>query len=325
MIEESIFENTSQEDDFDISNIFTFGKIIQIPVDAIIEANTKASTAILSFLKNFAFEPGNNPERPFDVGKPKMLTFSYRYNNNGVEQRMLVKIPILSLVTIPLLKINKAKFDMGINVLNHVTIFSDSPLIAEDTTKQINTETLVMLGPLERKRLSKENKDHENFEYSSTIKTNMQASIEIESADLPAGILQMLNLMQEVTTGNTKDLSQLKANKKNIHFSATNKKVSVVVELSKNGKPLKGEIINAKVISDTDIDLSNTFSKPIKISEGFTVGVPSLGEASALTNNKGVVKFTFTSDMGILGSENNGFIYFTSPRISKIKTYYRLT
>lgn len=294
----------------DFTNVFEFGKIIRIPVDAVIDANINASIAAYDFIKKFGFEPGNDPKDPDKLGDPKMLTFSYKYNNAGVEQKMVVNIPVLSLVTMPFLNVKKAKFDVGINILNKIKVGKKK------------YETLALLGPTAgSKSISKDSASEET--YSNEFSTNMQASIEVESTDLPSGIIQMINLFKDATTGNGKDVYVLYAKENKIQFSPTTNEISITVKLCKNKKPIKNGVISASIVSDTDPNLIDTFSKPIRLKKGSAIGKPELGLAKALTNKKGKVTFTFsTHKIKPLNQRQNGFIYFNTSKASKIAVYY---
>ncbi|WP_299223904.1 DUF2589 domain-containing protein [uncultured Psychroserpens sp.] len=298
----------------DYTNVFTFGRIIQIPVDAVVDANINASVAAFNFIKKFGFEEGPDPIKdPDKLGDPKMLTFSYKYNNGGVEQKMVVNIPVLSLVTMPFLNVRKAKFDIGINILNQIK------------TNKTKAETLVLLGPTEGNISKRDNDTDVNKTYTNEFSTNMQASIEVESTDLPSGILQMINLFKDATNGSGKDVYILDTKQNKIQFSATQTEVSIDVFLTKDKKPIKNGLIVATVVSDTDADLHDTFSHPIRIKKGSLVGNPALGQAKALTNKKGKVTFTFsTYKINPLGKKQNGFIYFKTAKASKIAVYYHL-
>ncbi|WP_435412363.1 DUF2589 domain-containing protein [Psychroserpens mesophilus] len=305
-------------DNFGISDVFTLGRIIQIPVDAVINANIDASKAAFNFIKTFGFEDEKDPNDPNKLGKPKMLTFSYKYNNAGIEQKMVVNIPVLSLVTMPFLNISKAKFDIGINILNKVTKSSSKP------------ETLVLLGPTEDGKGYKKNRESNNESpYSNEFSTNMQASIEVESTDLPSGILQMINLFKDATNGTNEDIYALSTVEDKVEFSLDpkHKNISIEVTFTKNKKPVKNGLVIANVVSDTDSDLHDSFSKPIKVINNFgsQVGNASLGQAKALTNEDGKVKFKFsTHKMKVLNTIHNGFIYFNTPKASKIAVYYSI-
>lgn len=299
-----------QKEPIGFSNVFTIGEVIRIPVDAVIQANIQASKSAFAFIREFGFEKGPSKDK---LGEPKMLTFSYKYLNGGVEQRMEVQIPVLSLVTLPFLNINRAKFDIGINILNR-SKFSDKKKM----------KTMVMLGPTEGKN-NIQRKTSSSETYFNEFSTNMQASIEVESSDFPSGILQMINLFKDATTSDSKDVYQLHTIEDKIQFSGSIIQHTIDVYLTKNGEPVKNVLLASTVVSDTDSDLQHSFSKPIEITKGSQVGHSSLGQAKALTNKKGKVSFTFTSfQVKPLDVEQNGFIYFSTAKASKIAVYYSI-
>ena len=155
----------------------------------------------------------------------------------------------------------------------------------------------------------------------------MQASIEIETSDLPAGILTMINLLQDATSGEGKDVCQLNTNKQRIKFDPTQTQIAIKVQLQKNNTALANELIVATVVSETDPALKDSFEKPIEIEQGYVVGIPTLETAKALSNNKGEVVFKFTAKMKNAKEpqNENGYIYFNSAKAQKIAVYYQLT
>lgn len=315
----------SQDPIVDYSNVFTFDRIIRMPVEAVVSASIDASMSTYDFIKEFGFErAGGKGDRDM-VGPPKMLRFFYRYNNAGVEQRMVVQIPVLSLITLPFLNIKKAKFDVGIEVLNHFLVTNHHP--GDDTHDPIpieKSEVFVLLGPLEKKGFSKEYDHVEGAGFQETrVSTNMQASIEVETMDMPAGILQMLNLMHDASSGEGKDIYKLHCKTNELIFDEKDSVHTLTVKVKKNGKKLGNEVVAVSVVSNTDDNLAMSFSKPIQVLKGNAIGIPTLAEAKALSDEKGRVKFKFTSKLK--QEENqNGFIYFTMAKASKIAVYYQI-
>lgn len=320
MAEDDLNKEPEKGNVVDMTNIFTFGEVIKMPVEAVVQANIDASKEVLKFIKNFGFEPGDDPKNPYDVGAPKMLTFTYLYNNSGVEQKMTVQIPVLSLVTIPLLNITKAEFDVGINVINMVKTQVDNGSNSPETRSEI----LTLLGSSNHNTLTNLNETTGSISYSTGVKTNMQAKIKVETSDLPAGILQMLNLFQEATTGESSFLYTLKANTETLRFDASHNQLSVTVTLLKDKKPVNAKTIMVTVLSNTSEALEKSFSEPIEVTKGDVVGIPTLAEAQALTVDEGEVTFMLTARTD-LTEDQNGYLRFDAPGASGIQIYYSIT
>lgn len=303
-------------DQLSISNIFTLKKLIQIPIEAVVDANIAASKETINFIKEFGFEPlddyqNDNQEKGSSsaLGKPRMLSFVYNYNNSGIEQRMKLEIPVLSLIPLNFLSIRRAKFDLGLNILNYQKSVKNK--------RQVN----VLLGSVERQK-SKEQKDE--YVSENRMETNMQASLEVESTDLPAGILQLVNIMQEATKGDAKDLYKLHCDISNISFDRKRRTHTLKVSLTKNiNVPQNNEYIKTIISLKSKGETSQYFETPIVIQKGHQVGESIDYEATALTNDDGVVEYSFTIKDRI-DTAANGFIYFESPKAKRIAIYFNI-
>ena len=157
----------------------------------------------------------------------------------------------------------------------------------------------------------------------------MTVHVEVEKSDLPAGILQLLNLGQQAIQSVMEDKLVIHTEQDKLLFGHKDLPVSqppykLRVQIRKplrpgttpNGqihgaKPTAGEIVHNKEIqiyisSDTG-RLADLFTHPISVGAGHVVGTPTYSRAAALTNEDGLVEFTLWPDLSV-STNHNGYI-----------------
>ncbi|WP_258098251.1 DUF2589 domain-containing protein [Marinoscillum pacificum] len=310
--------STNPAEDLVLSNLFLFKNIITFPLEAVIDANINASRTLLKFIKEFGFETKD--------GKlvPKLLTFSYHYTGSGgIPQKMIVNIPVLSLITIPLMTINKAEFKMGINIINWIGKDTDDPQGPDKELNQIS-QPIAMLGP-SQSNVELINNNNKEEVYTTSLKTNMQAKMEVVTSDMPAGYLQLLNISQENIKGVTENEYELSVSPEKVYFTKSKNDISLEITLHNrsDSKVVSNELINITVVPKTSQDMDQVLQKPIEVEQGDPVGVPSNYAATILTNDHGIVKVHLTAKTK-QQFPCNGYIEVTSSRTSKKLIYFQI-
>lgn len=295
-----------------LTNLFTFKELIQIPIKAVVDANIAASVAAKDFIVNFGFE--KNSENDDDLGKLKMVSFIYNYINEGIPQKMTVSIPILSLVPLPFLTINKADFDLGIQIINQVY---DSTKKNKDDSSTKNIEVLALLAPINSSKTQLNTKER----YASKLKTNMKAKIEVVSSDLPQGIIKLINLFQDATEGVKDYIYKLSASSSKLYFNKNTPTNKLKIELRKDNEAIEGQLIKVQVKSSIDIEAYTSFDKDIEILEGDIVGYTSVSEVNVLTSSHGCIEIQLFSNPN---THDNGFIKVSSARTIPLSVYYSI-
>lgn len=305
------------------TNIYSFKELISLPINAVIDANIEASKSILHFILEFGFENSKHhkhrghKKKEFKYGKPKMLSFTYDFINAGVPQKMHVELPVLSLMPLPLLTIDRAKFDMGLRVMSRLShsLHVDGSL----NENELASKTLVMLSPT-RSNSSKNTPTTEILQ--TNVVTNMSASVEVVTSDMPQGILQLLNFFQESTKGRSRDKYSLIAVPPTLTFSAESLVQELEITLSLEKKPVSQAEVTFEVISNTDNTIDESFDTVLELLEGNPLGIPTKTTLSGLTTEEGKIKIQLHAHASIAG---NGYVKVFNEYSETLFIYYELT
>ncbi len=158
--------------------------IFLAPLQAVIDAEISLSKKIKKFIWKTGFTAS---------GEIRKVNFKYIVNGK-VET---INIPVLSIVTLPLLGIKDAEFDLHVKMLT----------VAENHDNPIELPSL-----LTEKQPKKENKvglkgyltPHENLTEANALKTNMRVKLNMKESSMPGGIIKILALLNGDLT-NKKD------------------------------------------------------------------------------------------------------------------------
>ena len=304
-----------------ISNIFTLNDLIRMPIEAVLEANVKASESAMWFIREYGFEPGSELTQ---FGKIRMVSFQYEYTStNGKKNWMKVQIPVISLVPLPFLVIKDAEFDFAVQILDNViTEKSFIPINPEPGEQIKNEKILALMAPM-----STSKEKVENTKSQSSLEANMRINVKVVQSDLPAGILQLLNLGQEATEGNDEFAYVIKTSKNKLHFTDKNKdqKLNVQLEINTNypnHNTLKPEdqIITITVISYTE-PVDFIFDKNITLIKGNILGESSKKHIQAITDKNGNIEFEMFSSKDATG---NGLVKIENSNSETIQIYFNV-
>jgi len=158
------------------NNYTEIAQYFSAPILAVLNAEMMATRATVDFIQNVGFVNNSDLEDE-DFGELKMITFVYQQPGTG--QVMQIKIPLLSLVPIPMLQVNEVEFDFGLQLLRK----------GKHTPAPSHKK-----GPisLERKPdhfsacLTKNGEEHDK---------GMEVKMKISQSDLPEGMARFLNLI----------------------------------------------------------------------------------------------------------------------------------
>lgn len=108
------------------SQIMELKDLISGPLAATIDADTIAARHYLSYLMELAFE--SYDKETGKVGKLRMLEFNYTSQDVSGGRLQQVKIPLLTLVPLPLLQVKEADFDFDIQIVDALSADKDATL-----------------------------------------------------------------------------------------------------------------------------------------------------------------------------------------------------
>lgn len=187
---------------FDFREINELYQLFAAPVLATIDADFYAARKFIEYIKEYGFDaPTTNPEAPkSDWGKLKTIKFRYFTQGQGgvlIEHR--IELPLISLIPLPILQIDRATFDMNVRILGGVDQKSktpDPPRLKNDKTVQEPAETtpqfLAILSPVN---------ENKNDRLSPYLSANLKTHLSLVVSDLPVGIMKLLNVVQDANGG----------------------------------------------------------------------------------------------------------------------------
>lgn len=303
-----------------MSNLFTFESLVQFPLSSVIEASARGNSTTLEFLNKYCFKVENGKR------VAKTFTFYYDYVKGGASQTMKVEIPVISLITIPYYTINTANFEMGVNIISWVD--ATTPPLASDADDESDSKLLAMLGPYQASTTKEKNQLSEVIQYSK-VKTNMLVKMEVESSDLPDGIIQLINVSSQGIDGHiVYDLKivpsspRLIMDKNEVSLTLTLKQDADQPNAGKNGSDdIQLVPLTVTLTSSEKMELAKMFSDKISVNTGDIVGDSSIEQVQVLTDQNGQIKVTFHPNYM---ESTNGFITVSSPLTSKTQIYYRI-
>lgn len=304
--------------DMVLSNLFTFESLVQFPLASIIDSSASANKTTLDFLIRYCFEE--------EDGKrvAKTFIFYYEYVKGGAAKTMKVEIPIISLITMPYYTIESAHFEMGVNIIS----WFNKQVPGDNNADEDPRKLLAMLGPYDAKTTKAPTPSPESPEYSK-VSTNMKVRMEVVSSDLPAGILQLINVSSQGVEGNIANDLRISVTPSRLFMNHS--EASLTLKLVRNVydiKTLEQEHELALVpltitlqSSVSDVNPEREFSKEITVTKGDIVGTASRDQVQVLTDSDGEVEIMLHPSDKI---STNGFVTISSPVTSSTKIYYRI-
>jgi hypothetical protein len=187
---------------------------------ALVDAESQAAKATANFIKSMGFEPVDplgattpEDERPENFGHLKMVTFRYqRRDAEGQPQTFKVEVPLLSLIPIPALQIKDAELEFFAKIIDYPKVAKASRPAPAETQKQggesgsgaqgDRSEKYDIMHLPGRDLKATFGNDASADPGGRTRKLDMQIKMKIkmEQADIPAGLGNLFNLMQQNIT-----------------------------------------------------------------------------------------------------------------------------
>jgi hypothetical protein len=185
-------------------------QLIGAPLHALIDAESQAAEATANFIERVGFkrppppvdraaepaegapppdrQPPPLPEERDEFGNLRMVTF--RYQRPGAEgpRTLRVDVPLLSLLPIPALQIKDARLEFFVKIVDvesrGLTRPARSQLAPVETqaAERIDFKAVVGRGDVAQHR---------------SLDMRMKLLINVEQADIPAGLAKLFNLMEQ--------------------------------------------------------------------------------------------------------------------------------
>lgn len=169
-------------------HIMSLQQLISAPLVATIDADAMSTERYMKHFMSLAFESYN----PVDgsTGALRLISFNFTDSDASGGAEKKVSVPLVSLVTLPLLQIKQADFDFDINII-------DAVAAAPNEHFSLNR------GEVESP-CGKERDERLNFRASlapqsgrgasSSLQANMKIHVSMQQADMPSGLSQFLQL-----------------------------------------------------------------------------------------------------------------------------------
>ncbi len=172
--------------------------LISGPLVATIDADSISSRRYLNYLFELAFD--SYDKETGKVGELRTLEFKYKAQDVGGARYQSIKIPILTLVPLPLLQVKEANFDFDIQIIDAVSTDKQGSFSLKNKAEPNSEDQLSGEGVKLRVAMA-ERKAEGNVKSSTkqSLTANMKVNVKMEQSDMPAGLLKLLHL----TTNNT--------------------------------------------------------------------------------------------------------------------------
>ena len=173
-----------------------YSALIGGPLDACIKAQATAAMTTWDFIRNVGLQ--QDPS----TGETKAVTVTFQYNRDG--QVFNLVVPLLAIVPIPYIAIDKITIDFKANIAA-----SSSTTSEETSSYQAGAEASgsasVGFGPFSLKlnfkgsvSSKKDSKATQESKYS--VEYTMDIHVEASQSDMPAGLATVLNILQSSIT-----------------------------------------------------------------------------------------------------------------------------
>ena len=169
-------------------HIMSLQQLISAPLVAMIDADAMSTERYMKHFMSLAFESYN----PVDgsTGALRLISFNFTDSDASGGAEKKVSVPLVSLVTLPLLQIKQADFDFDINIIDAVAAapnehFSRNRGEVESPGGKERDEGLNFRASLA---------PQSGRGASSSLQANMKIHVSMQQADMPSGLSQFLQL-----------------------------------------------------------------------------------------------------------------------------------
>ncbi len=180
-----------------------FGFLIGQPLKAAIEAQALAAKTTIEFIETVGFIPTDNQQGMLfkdtavdaDAGEVRNVTFRYsKRDENGVRAEHTLSVPILSIVPIPVLRIDEVTIDFTAKLTDTIesTEKNDFSLQAEANGKFKSFWSPVSLEFRTSLKYDQSNASSARYSRDYTMSIHVRAVQD----DMPAGLSRILDILE---------------------------------------------------------------------------------------------------------------------------------
>lgn len=168
--------------------------LISAPLLATIDADAISTRRFLNYFYELAFEYYDPITHK--AGPLRMLEFSYSSVEASAIQQNTIRVPLLSLVPLPLLQVHEADFDFDIQVVDalqpdpdqrrHLPGFRENPAAKLVSIPDEAIRLRASMAPVQDRSVA--------ISHQSSLSANMKISVKMRQADMPGGLSKLLQL-----------------------------------------------------------------------------------------------------------------------------------
>ena len=172
------------------SQVMELKDLISGPLAATIDADSIATRRYLNYLMELAFD--SYDRKTGKVGELRMLEFAYNCSDVEGNHLQRVKIPLLTLVPLPLLQVKEADFDFDIQVVDALSADADATFSLKDAgrLKEEAAEGVKLRVSMASTKAGSTSQDR----MQQSLTANMKIKVRMEQADMPGGLANLLRL-----------------------------------------------------------------------------------------------------------------------------------
>lgn len=172
------------------SQVMELKDLISGPLAATIDADSIATRRYLSYLMELAFD--SYDKETGKAGELRMLEFNYQSHDVDGTHQQQVRIPLLTLVPLPLLQVKEADFDFDIQIVDALSADTDATFSLKNgaTPREVAAEGVKLRVSMASAKVE----DSYKGNYRQSLTANMKVKVRMAQADMPGGLANLLHL-----------------------------------------------------------------------------------------------------------------------------------
>ena len=188
-------------------------QLIGAPLLALIQAEVQSAQATAEFIERIGFSGGQGALRDREEGAGddsseatshhasygdlRMAKFEYQKNDSdGNPRTTSVQVPILSLLTIPMLQIKEAELEYHIKILDTQLTSSAGSTADPADESYLGGQRMEFRASMGREPTGRERRQ--------SIDAQIKIKVNVEQADIPSGMIKLLTVMDESASSEQK-------------------------------------------------------------------------------------------------------------------------
>lgn len=173
--------------------------IIGASMNALVQAEVQSARTTMEFIERVGFTPGGSPTAENgEIGQLRMVEFSYmKPDENGVPAEFVVRMPLLAILPIPGIRINRASLSFSAKISDVYSENTSSTQTGEtvDSPTWLTPETMQFRGSLA---------SSSNTSNTTESSFDLNFNLEIEAVPPTPGMQKLLNLMDQAISDTKK-------------------------------------------------------------------------------------------------------------------------